>query len=696
MRTLSTTLEAGQQAPSLDALWRVVLTKSGQTTQTFESDRVLDIDDPEQPTSRKVTVLLDNSEGALTDLALQGYKAVISYGVLTSPGVTTQSGEEYSATAPLWVVGQEFDSMEGRLVCVLQLWAIPDLLAEDRARTPYEPTPADTKTVKTIIQDMFNGTMPAFDACPTYTVTFDSEDSLIAVYTPRQSFRVYLNGSRLAALRRLIDYTGCAFRFGHDGAIHILLPTTTGESYDYEYSLESGHTFFSEAYRKRLVVPNKIVVETEPDVSPTYTGSAADSDSYAALGHYVTQYEQTYLVSNAQGAAIAAAILAKYQMNAEKGSATVPMNVGAELFDYVLVTDERQSTTRTGNIGTLRRKVSTLKRPMTWSMTFTFGGWRTARDIMAMLEIQESGFGSVGQVLNRLVVKNLYAENIQAANINFTLFDIDDLPDGTSYGRILNTHISGGKIQLIDVTVVDGGFTIDKIGEGSTNKYFSGKDLDDLADGATWSRVKTTDISSGHIKLSEVIQTSSYRTATDAEKATWDGKPDDMDEIGEGATYKRILATDIGAGHINLTAAFLINGVSQATAGVYIDSTVGVTIKGGKLKFLSSDSVESAVVYLSNEGAGASELHLEAAGFVRVKSLGPDTDGSRFFGAGNYRWGHGYINTLYTNTKFEHGGTLGFFGTSAITQPLKADHNNWATLGDVIQGLVDLGLFDLR
>jgi len=306
---------------------------------------------------------------------------------------------------------------------------------------------------------------------------------------------------------------------------------------------------------------------------------------------------------------------------------------------------------------------------MTWSMTFSFGGWRTARDIMALLETQDSGFGSAGQLINRINVKNLYAENIQADNMNFLLFDIDDLPDGTSYARILTGHLDAGKIQLIDATIVDAGFTIDKIGEGSSNKYFSGKDLDDLVDGAAYSRVKTTDIDAGHIKLSEVIQTSSYRTVADGEKAVWTAKPDDMDEIGEGTTYKRTLATDISAGHLNLTADFKIDGVSQASAGVFIDAVDGITIKAGKLKFLSSDEVESAVIHLSNEGAGASELHLEAAGFVRVKSMGPDADGTRFFGASNYRWGWGYINTLYTNTKFEHAGIVGFFGTSAVSKP---------------------------
>ena len=37
---------------------------------------------------------------------------------------------------------------------------------------------------------------------------------------------------------------------------------------------------------------------------------------------------------------------------------------------------------------------------------------------------------------------------------------------------------------------------------------------------------------------------------------------------------------------------------------------------------------------------------------------------------------------------------VGFFGTSPVLQRAKADYNNWAAFGDVVDALVDLGLFD--
>lgn len=37
---------------------------------------------------------------------------------------------------------------------------------------------------------------------------------------------------------------------------------------------------------------------------------------------------------------------------------------------------------------------------------------------------------------------------------------------------------------------------------------------------------------------------------------------------------------------------------------------------------------------------------------------------------------------------------LGFFGTTPDSQQLKANHNNWASLTDIINALVNLGFLD--
>lgn len=92
---------------------------------------------------------------------------------------------------------------------------------------------------------------------------------------------------------------------------------------------------------------------------------------------------------------------------------------------------------------------------------------------------------------------------------------LDNITNGTTYGKILLTNISAGKILLAQCD--NTGYSLDNVPEGST-----------------YGRVLATDISSGHIKLSECVG--------------------NLDNIANGTTYGRVLLTDISAGHILLSA----------------------------------------------------------------------------------------------------------------------------------------------
>ena len=234
MRTLSDTLTSAQREASLYPAIKITLTQ-GASTEILYEDRLLNLSSSEEPYRASCKLVCDNSDGYFTDLALQGYKAVIS------DGLVTKAGKEYSDPAPLWVMAQTLDSAEGKLICILTMEGIPDLLAEDRASESYVPLDTDTKTVKTLLREILGDTgvtmLACFNICPKYDVVFDSEDNLIDSYKPKDGFRIYTNGSRLAAIRRLLDYTKCVPRWGGDGKVHILNPTTTGTTYDYEYSL---------------------------------------------------------------------------------------------------------------------------------------------------------------------------------------------------------------------------------------------------------------------------------------------------------------------------------------------------------------------------------------------------------------------------------------------------------------------------
>lgn len=381
MRDLSgTNLEAAQKAVG-DVLCKIVLTQQGDTTtKTYGLDtdnRILNLSHSEEEWSQVAQVLIDNRDGTLTTLALEGYSGVISYGYHTT-------SDEYSATAPLEVIAQKTDSMQGELVTTISLAGVFNMMGEDEASAAYTPEDTNGDTVKTILTAIANKTMACFSHCKSYTITFDSEDSLIDSYQPKDYFGVGFKESRLSAFKKALAYTKCKARIEDDGEIHVFDPADgithyiSGSTYNYEYNdaiAAANHNFFDKSVRKRLIIPNKVIVMNHPDHEDSYTGNATDATSYAALGdRYIPEHHYTRPTSNAQCTAIAAAILQNYQLATEKGHGTAPMNVGQEVMDFVLITDSRASDTRKGNIGFINRWYSAYpKEPTRFGFEFRFG-----------------------------------------------------------------------------------------------------------------------------------------------------------------------------------------------------------------------------------------------------------------------------------------------------------------------------------
>jgi hypothetical protein len=238
VRTLTSTLNAFQKRGTVKPLVKFVVTDTINdgflhlvVVYTYDKTRIWDVEQDEAPWSQKVVITLDNADRSLTNLDFKGQPAVLSW------GLTTSAGDEYSACAPLTIIDQKFVSTMGGLSCVLTCWGIPNMMAEDRASTLYAPTATDTLTVKQIITAVCGAALAPYTHCAVYTVDYDSEDSLINSFQPKDTFRIYKNGSRLAALRRLIDYTGCAVRWGADGHVHVFVPVVSGTVYDYRYML---------------------------------------------------------------------------------------------------------------------------------------------------------------------------------------------------------------------------------------------------------------------------------------------------------------------------------------------------------------------------------------------------------------------------------------------------------------------------
>lgn len=625
MRTLSGTLLAAQQATSIDALVKIVFTL-GEDTYTYTRTRILDIEEREDGSLQFIDIVLDNADGTLTDLDLGGFKGVLSTGAVTG------AGEEYSACAPMWVMAQRFNSVPGRLLNTLSLVGICNLMAEDKASEVYKPDEDDNKTVKTLIGEIIGASLTCFSHCKAYVISWDGDDDLIDTYKPKDSFRIYTGNNRLSRINYLLNLTKCVMRAGGDGKLHIFNPTTSGRVYDYEYKLVDGHTFFAKALRNRVVTPNYIKVQSREDDDPQYSGTAQDA-SYASLPDELKKHEylETYLESNDQATKIAEAILAKAQMWCEAGSANVPLNVGAEVFDYVKVTDEREEDSRVGNIGQLTRHINLMTNE--WRTPFVFGNWQNVRKALAELGI------SADDLVNyfaRLKVGDLYVENILAENVDFVWIDedgnidldkigddIDNLADGEYYARTRRLHIDASGVYVQENTL----YTLRMPGEEDNNLWKSDTAPTSPETGDFWldtnstpNKVMQWDGDSWE-ELSEedrlALEKGVIVRRLKAAALTANGLVV-LDEVQVG-TYDLVLATDIQAGHILLSKTTK-DGEWYNESGVEIDATHGINLYGTN-NALTTRATKTGTIqcYVGSDGklyAGTGKVLLDIYGLA--------------------------------------------------------------------------------
>jgi len=455
---LTETLAGALSGSGIDPLVRAALTL-GATTHTYSRTRLLAVEETMEPYSHTAEVLLDNADGELTEKDLRGYRLVLGWGAVTP------AGEEYVDSPPLTVIRQELLSERGVLTCRLLCQGIPDGLAEDRASDRYAPDAADTTMLQALINAILAGSLSCYSHCSAVSYEWDSADALATGYRPRDGFRVYTNGSRLAAVRKLLDFTTCAMRVEADGKLHFFQPVTSGGTYDHEFSLEAGsHAFLQKAGRRTLVIPNRIVVRTPDDWAVSYSGTATDAASYALLPK--SQYQTAAVDSNAQAALIAEAILAKYQLQSPVAKLTVPLAPQVRVLDYLKVTDARLGDSVTGNAGLVRHRWSAGggRSPVVWQTDIELGGWSSVRTLANRLEVYPTPQGY--DCLSRLSVKDLEAESIRAGSI------------------VLEWLTGAGDVDL------------SKIGDT----------LDHLGDGSTYAKLKSTNISAGNILLSSLVQ----------------------------------------------------------------------------------------------------------------------------------------------------------------------------------------------
>jgi len=316
------------------------------------------------------------------------------------------------------------------------------------------PEESDTKTIKDLLIAIAGATLSCFSHCQAYEIVFGEEDDLIDSFMPKDSFRIYTGNKRWTTFKRALSYCGCVARIGNDGKIHVFVPTTTGTDYDYEYGLESEHPFFAKAHRHRLVLPNRVVVRSQPDDDPQYSGSA-QIDGYDDLPDNMKKphFVKTRLQSNAQATEIAQAMLANAELNAESGSVNALMNCGAELYDYVKVgAFDDEDVFRVGNVGSVSRVYNPKKQ--TYDLRFSFGDPPVVAHMKELYESIKSLADKEGNSFDKLYAKDAYIEHLTIEQLDAAWIDpegnidldkigdtIDNLPDGEFYARYRKLHL---------------------------------------------------------------------------------------------------------------------------------------------------------------------------------------------------------------------------------------------------------------
>src|SRR3990170_3498305 len=86
MRSLSATLSSAQAGLDKDPIWKVVLSRSGQTTRGYDRTRIRKISQVETPDGSQAEISLANWDAALTSIDFEHFQAEISFGYAT--GVT--------------------------------------------------------------------------------------------------------------------------------------------------------------------------------------------------------------------------------------------------------------------------------------------------------------------------------------------------------------------------------------------------------------------------------------------------------------------------------------------------------------------------------------------------------------------------------------------------------------------------------
>lgn len=163
--------------------------------------------------------------------------------------------------------------------------------------------------------------------------------------------------------------------------------------------------------------------------------------------------------------------------------------------------------------------------------------------------------------------------------------DLDDIDDGTTYGKVNITVIDASGIVILS--------------------QCSG-DIDDIGDGTSYAKVLKTDISAGHILLSSTVG--------------------DLDDIDDGTSYGKVALTSISAGKI--IVAGLGDAVKDSYGPIIADPTFALTQSSSDSNYW--DQSDAQVTWATGDG--------ESGPGLRISGNSETNTALAFDGSGNWKY----------------------------------------------------------
>jgi hypothetical protein len=168
--------------------------------------------------------------------------------------------------------------------------------------------------------------------------------------------------------------------------------------------------------------------------------------------------------------------------------------------------------------------------------------------------------------------------------------------DVLSANMILAAHIKAGVITASHIQV--GSISADRLDFVAFEIGYN--DLDDVGDGSTYGRILSTDISAGHILLSAA--------------------QGNLDDIADGVTNGKVLLTDLSSGHLKLTSNTVKDGEWYDESGVEIDASNGINIYGTNnaltTRATKAGTIQCSVNSSGEITAGAGNVVLNSSGLT--------------------------------------------------------------------------------